>query len=108
MGFKEQITIDAQRVFLNAEEFAELVTLAGREVMAQVIWEPGEYPQSQNPLLGRNHIRIHVAETDAPQEWEQGMSVDFNGADWVIDSRRACFGMVTFELSLEQGGSAGW
>ena len=58
--------------------------------------------------LGRSRVRIHVAESDAPQEWEQGKSVNFNGADWVIDARRACAGLVTFDLSIEQGGDAGW
>lgn len=108
MDVKEQIAIDARRVFLNAEEFAERVILAGKEVTAQVIREPSEYPQGQSPMLGRSHVRIHVAEPDAPQEWEQGMSVDFNGEDWVIDSRRTCAGLVAFDLSLERGGGAGW
>lgn len=108
MDFKEQIARDARHVFLNNDEFAELVLLAGKEVMAQVIREPSEYPQGQSPMLGRSRVRIHVAESDAPQEWEQGKSVNFNGADWVIDARRACAGLVTFDLSIEQGGDAGW
>ncbi|WP_288229823.1 hypothetical protein [uncultured Desulfovibrio sp.] len=108
MDFKEQIARDARHVFLNNDEFAELVLLAGKEVMAQVIWEPSEYPQGQSPMLGRSRVRIHVAELDAPQEWKQGKSMNFNGADWVIDSRRACAGLVAFDLSIEQGGGAGW
>ena len=103
MDFKEQIAIDARRVFLNAEEFAERVILAGKKRDGPGLREPSEYPQGQSPMLGRSHVRIHVAEPDAPQEWEQGMSVDFNGEDWVIDSRRACAGLVAFDLSLERG-----
>lgn len=104
MSFSKQLAADLHNVFLADSGFAERVTLGGKDVTAQVIRGPSQYPHGQVPGLILSHVRIHVAAADAPTEWEEGLTVEFDGADWVIETRHLCAGLVVFNLSREQEG----
>lgn len=106
MSFLSILQDEVEQVFLNANEFAEEITLNGLSVNAQVVWLQRDAALGQTPGLPQGRVRLHVSELTAPTDTEDGVVLDFNGEDWTVESSQRTFGMVQLTL-VRSGSSAG-
>ena len=106
MNFRSILQDEVEQVFLNADEFAEEITLNGVPVTAQVVWLSRDASLGQTPGLPQGRVRLHVSELSAPTDTGDGVVLDFNGDDWTVESSQRTFGMVQLTL-VRSGSSAG-
>ena len=106
MSFRTILQEEVEQVFLNADEFAEEITLNGSPVTAQVVWLDRDASLGQTPGLPQNRVPLHVAELTAPTDIEDGVVLSFNDEDWTVESSQRTFGMVQLTL-VRSGSSAG-
>ena len=106
MSFRTILQEEVEQVFLNADEFAEEITLNGAPVTAQVVWLSRDASLGQTPGLPQGRVRLHVSELSAPKDTGDGVVLDFNGEDWTVESSQRTFGMVQLTL-VRSGSSAG-
>ena len=103
MNFRSILQDEIEQVFLNADEFAEEVTLNGLPVNAQVVWLQRDSALGQTPGLPQQRLRLHIAEQNAPDDTEDGVVLDYNGEDWTVESSQHASGILV--LTLAKSGS---
>lgn len=86
MTFTEQLEADLHNVFLNPAEFGETINLNGRAMMAVVEAFDVEFDHAGGfrPGVSLEGVALHVAESDAPDEFRSGREVRFNGEVWFV------------------------
>ncbi|PWL59070.1 MAG: nitrate reductase [Desulfovibrionaceae bacterium] len=86
MTFTEQLEADLHNVFLNPAEFGETINLNGRAMMAVVEAFDVEFDHAEGfrPGVSLEGVALHVAESDAPDEFRSGREVRFNGEVWFV------------------------
>lgn len=104
MSFREILQSEVEQVFLNADEFAEEIMLNGLPVTAQVVWLSREASLGQTPGLPQEKIRLHISESSAPDDTEDGVMLEYNGEGWTVESSQHCSGILV--LTLVKSGSA--
>jgi hypothetical protein len=97
--FKETLTKDIDRVFLNLKEFAETVTLDGESVAAIVDYDELEFPDESDDRMGvvYDAVSLRVRKCDLKGKYQPGLVVTFNGEKWRVLS---CNGMELTVLKL--------
>lgn len=108
MSMREILEQEAQQIFLNDDEFAEGITLNEKPIKAQVVWLQRESSLGQTPGLALRRVRLHVSETDAPEDVTDGVVVDFNGESWTIEGSQQCFGLLVLTLATPAVGMEQW
>ncbi|WP_411330096.1 hypothetical protein [Desulfovibrio desulfuricans] len=103
MSFRNILQDEVEQVFLNADEFAEEVTLNGLPVNAQVVWLQRDAALGQTPGLPQQRLRLHIAEQNAPDDTEDGVVLEYNGEDWTVESSQHASGILV--LTLAKSGS---
>lgn len=61
MRFKDHLKEDFEKVFLNSEEFAKVVTIEGQEINALFSKTSGEYQEGGPSLKVSSNITISVS-----------------------------------------------
>lgn len=106
MNFRSTLQDEVEQVFLNADEFAEEITLNGLPVKAQVVWLSRDTSLGQTPGLPQERLRLHVAEQNAPDDTEDGVVLNYNGEDWAVESSQHASGILVLTL-VKSGRAAG-
>lgn len=107
--FQQQLAADADEVFLNLEEFAETVAIAGRELPAVVDEEssfdmrPNRRTPGMAPEIPSRGIKVWVKTDGLPAEADANGTVEFRGQHCFIVTREDSFGGVTL-LTLARNG----
>ncbi len=111
-AFQQQLAADADEVFLNLEEFAETVAIAGRELPA-VVDEESAYDMrgvsgqrrtpGMAPEIPSRGIKVWVKTDGLPAEADANGTVEFRGQHCFIVTREDSFGGVTL-LTLARNG----
>ncbi|KAF5065399.1 hypothetical protein DSECCO2_274490 [anaerobic digester metagenome] len=99
MNFRSILQDEVEQVFLNADEFAEEITLNGLPVTAQVVWISRDASLGQTPGLAQERLRLHVAEQAAPEDTDDGVELELNGNSWTIESSQRCSGILVLTLT---------
>ena len=98
--FREMVKADRDAVFLNAEEFGDLHTIDGRQVMA-VVDEPqtAKSGMSAAALAGAEAI-VFAKNEDLPAPRAEGDTLNVDGRMFIVVSWRVDCGMA--EIALRQ------
>lgn len=103
MTFKEQLA-DDMRVYLNADEFADMVTLQGRQVLA-VLSKDSEQALDEwrkrlqePPGVGVQLLTISVARSDLVERLYADDEITLNDGKWSVLSSAEDAGLVTIHL----------
>lgn len=106
MSFRSTLQDEVALVFMNADEFAEEITLNGLPVTAQVVWLQRDSALGQTLGLPQQRLRLHIAEQNAPDDTEDGVVLDYNGEDWTVESSQHASGILVLTL-VKSGSVAG-
>lgn len=106
MSFRSILQDEVEQVFLNADEFAEEITLNGLPVKAQVVWLQRDAALGQTPGLPQERLRLHIAEQNAPDDTEDGVVLNYNGENWTVESSQHASGILVLTL-VKSGSVAG-
>ncbi len=104
MGFKEQIQEDMEKVFFNEEEFAELHSINGREIL--VVEDSDELAalyigrDVHTEQLFRDSILFHVRKGDLGMEPVTGMYLEYDGRCLLVTDVKEDEGMYTIILEV--------
>lgn len=103
MSFKETLVFEAEKVFLNPEEFGEEVELDGVKLIAVRGEEANFEASTLYPELPERPIVLHVSTDKILPELAMGASVTLNGELCQVVSRHDGLGNMT-KLELVRRG----
>lgn len=102
MGFKDFVASDISKVFINADEFAELHNLNGTRCYAVA---EGLTDKQHVQIMGQDvdgliydTIIVHVAKESLPEVPEYNQVFEFNGRIMLVQSVEDDMGMLTIIL----------
>ena len=101
--FKDVLNHDVAAVFLNEDEFADVVNIDGEEILAvrseRSALDAGRYA----PEIPGRVIVLHIRTDQIPSDIDMGGSVMLDGELCTVASRRDVQGGIT-RLELERNG----
>lgn len=99
------VAADIGDVFLNLDEFGELHTVEGREIII-VLAPDQQLPISGGYTLGvsGSSITIEARSSDLPRKKESGQNLNIDGREYIIDTWNEHMGMSEIKLSQHRSG----
>lgn len=98
-SFKQQIAEDLN-VFVNLEEFGELVNIEGAEIVAIIDDDKlAERKGGSELALGESSILLIAKTEDLPKRKGNGSALNINGREYTIDDWQESLGISTIALS---------
>ncbi len=105
MGLKDQMANDLLTVFLNPDDFAELVEFEGRRILA-VIQDEGEGHDTDGTIEVRRPgvlirvatIHVRAADVDRPKP---GRIVSLDGVQWTVSRVQDQAGLLAVQVWRE-------
>ncbi len=111
MSFREQVEADIGNVFLNEDEFAEMHTLDGVELLAVV---STNQTRQRSDRQSRNYDGLHgdwatvnIRKEDFPRIPKQGENIRLDGKMYKVAECRDIMGMLRLTLAAYRMGGAG-
>lgn len=91
MNFKEIVEKDLSDVFLNINEFAEIININGVEIkgiIAPVKFEPYSINQHDSSILGisKNYCKLYFKEDSTYETFFVSQQININGSYYSIES----------------------
>lgn len=104
-AFQKEIENDIYRVFLNLEEFGELVEICGHQDVPVVVESLAlEMPPSASDGrqgVSYEGVTVHVAASDMPEDLLAQKTATFKNEKWFVLSQTCDSGMKTIQLYRE-------
>lgn len=108
MSFRDQVASDIDRVFINPDEFAELHTINGEEVLAVV---SKDETKKRSRISSRNYDGLHgdFATVNVKKELlkaipANGQNFKLDGKLYKVDKCTDNMGLLTIELAIYRMG----
>lgn len=99
MGFKDVVAADRSAVFLNLGEFAESVTIEGREVSIVIDDDAlRERKSGQEIGVAESATLFFARVEDLPPRRGPGENLNINGRECIVDEWDEAAGMATVVL----------
>ena len=102
-AFKDALAKDTEMIFLNGDEFAEIVDIDGVECFAVRSERAGFDAGNYAPELPGRTVVLHVRTIDVAADLDMGGSCHINGKLHTVASRRDTQGGMT-RLELQRNG----
>lgn len=98
-AFREMLVTDAQKVFLNTEEFGEQHTVEGHEIIA-VVATNEQLAVTGGEALGidGNAVVLYARETDMPENPGVGGILNLDGSERVVEDWNIEMGVAVVRL----------
>jgi len=104
LGFKDQLAKDVRSTFLNPNEFGELITMDGREIIAVLESNAeNDHPLKHAYGLSIHQIVLHIDEEELGFRPVQGSRTEINGEKFYVVSTKSEAGMLSVTLDRNQG-----